>query len=396
MRKATVQTIRLYPLSIPLRHRVTHAAADRAVAEPIVVAVEFNEDVRGYGETLPRRYVTGETNESVMSHLQGALQEAMLGFNPTSFGEALEQIDALPFHDANRTPLPAARAALELALLDASMRFFERSFDDVVAWMGLPGFGTPGSLPEARFSGVLAAREPARLLRKLRLMYWGGLRHFKLKVGMDDDDARVAAVAGYLAKPLVAEKATLRLDANGAWSKDEAIERLGDWRDYVISGIEQPLPRGQEEDLPILKDLFDIPIVHDESVITRDDAVLLNDLGVADVFNVRVSKCGGLLASLHLAQLIRRIGAELQIGCMVGETSLLTAAALRLVSVCPSVRWLEGAYGRFLLSHDIVRRPLQFGYAGRPPRVRGIGLGIEPDESALLRLCIGEPIVTHL
>ncbi|RJP31010.1 MAG: hypothetical protein C4547_15935 [Phycisphaerales bacterium] len=396
MRKATVHTIRLYPLAIPLRHAVAHAGAEREVAEPIVVSIEFNEDVTGYGETLPRAYVTGETHESVMSALQGPLQKLLLTFNPTSFGAALEQIDALPFHGPDRTPLPAARAAVELALLDASMRFFDRTFDDVVSWMGLPGFGTPGSLPGLRFSGVLACRDPLRLRRQLRLMYWGGLRHFKLKVGMADDDERFDAVTRYLGGPLAAGRVTVRLDANGAWSKDEAIERLGDWRDHPISGIEQPLPRGQEEDLPILKDLFDFPLIHDESVITRDDAILLNDLGVADVFNIRVSKCGGILASLHLAQLVRRMGGDVQIGCMVGETSLLTAAALRLLSVCPGVRWAEGAFGRLLLKRDVVGKPLQFGYGGRAPQLRGPGLGVEPDPAALRGLCVGEPIVTHL
>ena len=56
-----VQRICVYPLQIPLRTRVSHATSERDTADPIIVAVEFLGGTIGYGETLPRPYVTGET-----------------------------------------------------------------------------------------------------------------------------------------------------------------------------------------------------------------------------------------------------------------------------------------------------------------------------------------------
>ncbi|MBI4719063.1 MAG: hypothetical protein HY763_14755 [Planctomycetes bacterium] len=396
MTSAVVRQIRLYPLRIPLRQRVVHAAAERHVAEPVVVAVELGNGVTGYGETLPRPYVTGESVEGVLELGSGPLGAALLSFHPPSFPDALEAIEALPWRDAEGRCFPAARCALELALLDAALRSFRRGMDDVVRWMGLPGFGGPGSLGRIRFSGVLAAAGAEAALRQLRLMYWGGLRHFKLKVGEPGDHDRLGRAAAYLRRAIEHRGATLRVDANGAWSKDQAIDWLAVSGDLPIAALEQPLPRGAEDQLPVIRDLFAGPIMHDESLITEEDARRLIELGVADFFNIRISKCGGLLPSLRLAALARRENVGIQLGCMVGETSILSAAAVRFLQVCPGVRWAEGCFGSYLLSSDVVARGLRFGYAGRPPRLPDSGSGIEVDAQRLEQLCPAGPIVMNL
>ena len=396
MPAAVVHRITLFPLTIPLRRKVIHAASRRGLADPVVAAVELTSGIIGYGETHARHYVTGETVDSVSEAVSGVYAPVLMDFHPTSFPEALEAIEMLPWRDAKNHLIAAARAAIELALLDAVMRAFGRDTNDIVQWMGLPGFGTPGSVRQVRFSGVLAAGELASTLRQLRLMYWAGLREFKLKVGLEGDRDRLQRVASYLERAIAKGRASLRLDVNGRWSKDEAIEWLSDAANVPIAAVEQPLPRGNEDDLLILRDLFDTPIIHDESLITIEDAHRLIDLGAADGFNIRISKCGGLIPSLRLAALARREGVRLQLGCMVGETSILSAAGLRFLEVCPGVVWAEGCFGSLLLSTDTVTRPLRFGYGGRPPRLRGRSLGVEVDPQRLQLLCEDHPIVINL
>ncbi|UCC30903.1 MAG: hypothetical protein JSU86_01240 [Phycisphaerales bacterium] len=396
MSPAVVHHITLFPLTIPLRRKVVHAASRRGLADPVIAAVELTSGVVGHGETHGRHYVTGETVDSVTEAVSGVYAPVLMEFHPTSFPEALEAIEMLPWRDAKSHLIPAARAAIELALLDAAMRTFGRDIDDVVQWMGLPGFGTPGSARQVRFSGVLAAGELASTLRQLRLMYWAGLREFKLKVGLEGDHDRLRRVASYLERAIAGGRASLRVDANGRWSKDEAIEWLSDAAYVPMAAVEQPLPKGNEEDLLILRDLFDAPIVHDESLITIEDAHRLIELGAADGFNIRISKCGGLIPSLRLAALARREGVRLQLGCMVGEASVLSAAGLLFLEVCPGVVWAEGCFGSSLLSSDIVAKPLRFGYGGRPPRLRGRGLGVEVDPQRLRSLCEDQPIVINL
>jgi L-alanine-DL-glutamate epimerase-like enolase superfamily enzyme len=406
MRAVVVHRVSVFPLSIPLRGRVAHAASQRDQADPVVVAVELTNGIVGYGETLPRPYVTQETVESVVHGIQATYIPVLIGFHPQSFPEALEAIEALPWGDDVRL-MPAARSAVELALLDAVLRAYHRDMDAVVQWMGLPGFGSPGSIRHIRFSGVLASDDLSRTLRQLRLMYWGGLRDFKLKVGTPGDRERLDAVLNYLRRPIAKARATLRVDANGVWSKESAIEWLSAAAPLPISAVEQPLPRGREDDLAELSVTTPASatrgmnaaapiLVHDESLITIDDAHRLIQLGVADGFNIRISKCGGLLPSLRLAALARRENVRIQLGCMVGETSILSAAGLRFLEVCPGVTWAEGCFGSFLLNADVVKKGLRFGYAGRPPRLKAPGLGVVVDPRRVEGHCGGEPIVVNL
>ncbi len=382
-----VHSIQIYPLSIPMRREVAHAASQRKVSEPIVMTVELRDGRTGYGETLPRAYVTGETVQSVLAAIESIFVPALLEFHPQSFPEALEAIEGLPWFDEHGRPVAAARAAVELALLDAVLQEYQRDLDAVAQWMGLAGFGRPGSVESVRYSGVLAASDAPSTLRQLRLMYWGGLRHFKLKVGMEGDVERLEAVARYLRNPIARGRASLRVDANGAWNAPQAIAWLERTSNVPIEAIEQPLPRGCEEQLPALRAIRPAKVIHDESLSTMEDAKRLIELGVADAFSIRISKCGGLLPSLRLAGLAQREHIDIQLGCMVGETSILSAAGVRFLQVCPGVRWAEGCFGALLMADDVVTKSVRFGLGGRVPRLPfAYGLGIRVEGSRLERL----------
>src|SRR4029079_13256587 len=94
----------------------------------------------------------------------------------------------------------------------------------------------------------------------------------------------------------------------------------------------------------------------DESV---HDAASLEKLIAARActgVNIRIAKCGGLVASVARCRRALEAGLTLQIGCQVGETSLLSAAQLVLVrTVGRGISYLEGCYGERLLSGDPVR-----------------------------------------
>ena len=396
MMPAIVDRVHIHRLHIPLRRRVSHAATSRDTSEPIIVSVELRNGTVGYGETLPRKYVTGEDTETAVATIGRVFVPVLAEFHADRFPDALAAIEALPWTDEHGVPVPAARAAVEMALLDATLRCFDRQMDDVVAWMGLPGFGSPGALSSIRFSGVLAGNDTARTLKRLRWMYWYGLRHFKLKVGTTGDRERLVGVARYLDRAIRRGKASLRVDANGAWSKDEAIEWLGDSADLAIACVEQPLAKGSEADLPILHDLFSFRLMHDESLVTMNDAERLIALGVAGGFNIRLSKCGGMLPSLRIAARARRSEIPIMMGCMVGETSILSSAGLHFLQVCPGVDWAEGCFGSLLLTADVTRRGLRFGIGGRPPRIPKGGISGDVDEARLARLGDTDPVVVKL
>lgn len=396
MTTAIVQRVVIYPLVIPMRWSVSHAQAQRAVSDPVVVSVELGNGMVGFGEALPRSDPARESVDSIIDAARSVFLPFMLEFHPQSFPAALEAIEALPWTDAAGRPVPAARAAVELALLDAVLRTYNRGIGEVAGWMGIPGFGQPGSIKRIRYSGVLAFADSARSLKMLRLLYWAGLRHFKLEIGTPDDRALLGRVAGYLRKPIERGNATLRVDANGTWTKDEAIDWLAETKDLSIAAVEQPLPRGTEDELAILRDLFETVLVHDESLNTLEDGQRLIELGVADGFNIGLGKCGGMLPSLRLAALARRSNVRIQLGCMIGETAVLSCAGLRFLEACPGVQWAEGCWGSFLLSRDVSTRRVRFGLGGKPPRIGDAGLGADVDVARLRALCCDKPIVSNL
>lgn len=373
-----IRYVRIYPLAIPLRRPFRHAAREREVADPIVIEVELADGTLGYGETLPREYVSGETVESVVRAIREELPADLLDFRPTSFPEALECIERLPTRTAEGAVMTAARAGIELALLDAYSRHFGRPISEAVGWSGLPAFGWPGSISQVRYSGVISGDDVNTLKWSVRKMRLFGLRDFKLKVGYPDDEPRIRTAAAVLGG-----RCTLRLDANGAWSLARAVQVLQAVRDLPICCVEQPLAVDREMDLPALRRQTGVRVVHDESLLTLEDAERLIAAGVADGFNIRISKNGGFLPALRLAQLARKHELICQLGCMVGETSILSAAGRRFLEHVPGVTFAEGSYGWRLLRDDVVRQPVRFGYGGRPRPLPGLGWGVEVDVERL-------------
>jgi muconate cycloisomerase len=382
-------------LGIPLRKPFTHAAHTRDTADPLIFELELANGITGFGETLPRPYVSGESIESVTSTIENTFIEQLLEFRPDRFTAALEQIVALPDHDARGRVITAARAGVELALLDAYSKCFERPISEAVGWLGFPGFGAPGSSHQIAYSGIVASRTPQGVARAIRRMRWFGLRDFKLKVGFPDDSDRIAAAVGALGRDLGAAT-RLRLDANGAWSLDEAAERLTAWQHIPIECIEQPLAEPTLENFQALKDAVPVTLLHDESLVTFDDAERLLGCGVGDAFNIRVSKNGGFLHALRLAQHARRGGAQYQLGCMVGETSILSAVGRHFLENVPGVWFAEGSYGRFLLRGDIARPTVRLHYKGRIKPMSGLGWGVYPSPALLDRFRIDRPIEFRL
>ena len=382
--RSHITCIRLFPLAIPLRKPFRHAAHERATADPLVIEVELADGTRGYGETLPRPYVSGENLESVIGAIRDPFMEELLAIRPNTFAEALERIDALPDRDDLGRVVTAARAGLELALLDAYSRHFNKPISAAVGWLGLPGLGEPGSLHQVRYSGVLSGDDVRRLRSSVLKMRLYGLRDFKLKVGYEDDLERVQVVRDAL-RGILGRGTTLRVDANGGWTPGEAAQYMTAFQACGVWSVEQPLERGLENELIAIRQTSGMRVMHDESLVTMADAEELVQLGVADAFNIRISKNGGFLAAVRLAHFCRRHQIAYQLGCMVGETSILSAAGRRFLENVPGVVFAEGSYGRFLLRGDVTRRPINLSFGGRPRPIPGLGWGIDVSRELLQR-----------
>ncbi len=370
-----IASLEVFPLHIPFNRAFVHSKTSRSTSDSVIVRLTGNDGLRGYGEGLPREYVTGEDVAGMVEALKGGVGQALRGreFGPVE--EAVEQVRSFIEGWAGRltegsdvVAWNATQCALELALLDW---VFRRSGESVSSWLS-PARG------HVEYSGVIDAADSLAARAMAERYLQAGFADLKLKVGVEGDVERLEAV-----RDIAGKDVDIRVDANGAWSAEGAIEALNQLRRFDITAVEQPVAAWDLAGMRRVREETGLDVIADESLVTLKDARNLTKEKACDVFNVRVSKCGGLLSSLRIAGFGLEAGIKVQVGAQVGETSILSAAGRHLAAHLPRVEYVEGSFGTHLLSEDISRDPVMFGYDGRGSLVLGAGLGVEVDDETL-------------
>lgn len=357
---------------LPFRFSFGHALAERHASTNVVVRVRLADGTVGHGEGVPREYVTGETVPGALAALRERLVPVVLGRAFDSPEGVTELLDEVPGAAVDGSLDLAARCALELAVLDAAGRQLGLS---VGHWLG-------DTAPSVRYDAVVPFSSPRRLVVLAVAIRALGIRQVKTKVGEDlERDLRALT----LLRRVVGPHADLRVDANCAWSVGEAIEALARFRPLGVSAVEQPLVAGDLAGLRRLTDELPEAIVVDESLRTVEEAETLVRERACDGFNIRVSKCGGLLPSLRIARIAREAGLFTVVGAQVGESGILSAAGRHLAAAI-APRYLEGSGGRLLLREDLTEESVLPGRRGRARPFTGPGLGVRVREEALDRL----------
>jgi muconate cycloisomerase len=380
-----VAEITAHQVRIPLRREIKHASHVRSETDNVVVRCVLEDGTEGFGEGVPREYVTGETIDSDLALLERTDLRPQLG-RCEDFAAAValaERIELAPvIGDDRRCQGNAARCALELAILDAYGNCFREPVSTVTRLLA-PELYQPRE--RVRYSGAIMS---ARGL-KLHLAAWSmrayRFRQVKIKVGIAgyDDVARLKT-----ARRILGARRDLRVDANEAWSAAEAVERIRALEPYGISSVEQPVPHAQVEALAEVRKAVHTPIMLDESSCGRVDAERAVERGTCDSFNLRLSKCGGFVPTLRLAQFARRHGIGYQLGCQVGETAILSAAGRHFAASVADLRYVEGSYDSHLVREALATENITFGWGGWAPALTRPGLGIAVDPRALERVTI--------
>jgi len=373
-----LESITIYRLRIRFHQAFRHALQKREESDAVIVKIRDTDGRVGFGESLPRSYVTGETIESMIARIRERLAPKIFGEKFAPGWETLEYLQAVQ-PDWTKPDLGeqqviswnAAFCAVELALLDWSLRCDGCALGDLLAPLRY----------EIVYSGVISADVPDDAAALARRMARLGLRQIKIKVGTADDAARLDAV-----RRAMGGEVELRADANGVWSAGEAIEQLRRLEKFRLAAIEQPVAAGDLAGMKRVRAESGVPVVADESLVTVEHARRLIELGACDIFNIRLSKNGGIAGSLAIANLARETGIKIQIGAQVGETAVLSAAGRAFAAHVPSLQFAEGSFGSWLLNEDIAFENVAFGYGGRAPLLQSRGLGMTINDAALERL----------
>ncbi|WP_182379090.1 o-succinylbenzoate synthase [Nocardioides sp. WS12] len=182
----------------------------------------------------------------------------------------------------------------------------------------------------------------------------GGCRTAKVKVAepgqtLADDEARVEAV-----RDALGPDGRIRVDANGAWSVDEAVLAIGRL-DRAAGGLEYAeQPTASVEDLARVRRRVDVPIAADESIRRAEDPYRVRDLEAADIAVLKVQPLGGVRACLEIAE---RIGLPVVVSSAL-ETSVGIAAGVALAAALPDLPYACGLATVQLLTSDVVAHPL--------------------------------------
>jgi L-alanine-DL-glutamate epimerase-like enolase superfamily enzyme len=326
VRRVTVHTERTFAIA-----RGSADAFERVI-------LELDEDgFVGRGEAAPKRYY-GQSAEGVTRSLEGVAIP-----DPWDIEGTLAGNDHLP---------PSALAALDAALHDLAAKR-----------LGIPLYRLLGlARPEPTSACTLAIAEPETTVGEARRL--SALPILKMKVGSWEDVETVRAVAGF-------SGAHIWVDANEAFSPEEAPEVAVELKSAGVRLIEQPLPAsaGPEALRPVTEAAHPALVVADEGAISARDVPPLS--GCASGVNVKLAKCGGIRRALEMIHTARSLGMVVMLGCMV-ETSLGISAAAQISGLVDFVD-LDGA---MLLADDPFGG---IGYEeGRIILSDAPGFGVEP------------------
>lgn len=368
-----IERLEVFSFPVPFKVVFRHASASRARAENLIVLAYSDCGHVGYGEGCPRHYVTGETIEGGAAFIREVAD---------TITDTVRDEDSLRSWIRSNQSLidqnPAAFCAAEIAILDLVGRVKQRPVEHLL--------GIPPLTGAHQYSAVLGdAPYPAYWWQFRR--YWNqGFRDFKVKVSGDiHRDRRKIGVF----KTRGGQTPRVRIDANNLWtSADECIGHITRLSHGVFA-IEEPLQQGDLGGFKRVGEECRAKIILDESLLRPEQLDTLDDPG-RWIVNLRVSKMGGIIRSLEVAEKATRLGIGFIVGAQVGETSILTRAALAVMSANrPSVVAAEGAFGTHLLQRDLTSPSLMFGSGGVLVAERWAndpGLGLQIHEQDLVAL----------
>ncbi|MEW6232443.1 MAG: dipeptide epimerase [Chloroflexota bacterium] len=329
------------PLDLMLEMPFTIARGTSLQAENVLVQLE-SEGLRGVGEAGPSTFY-GEDRGTVLAAL--ATFSGQLGRDPFAVEAILATLDRVLRHNS------AAKAAVDMALHDLMGKILAVP---LYRLFGLDRAATP------RTSFTIGIDTPEVMAQKAQVA--GAYPVLKVKVGTDDDEARLRAIRQ------VRPDAVIRVDANAAWAPRQAIQSIQRLAAYDLEFVEQPVAAGDLEGLCLVRQNSPLPIFADESCVVAQDIPRVAD--AVDGIVIKLMKCGGPRRALEMIHVARAHNLKVMLGCMVESSVGITAAA----HLSPLVDYAD-LDGNLLLKNDPFEgvRVEQ----GRLVLPQGPGLGVE-------------------
>lgn len=358
----------LEPLRLALLRPLKTGRATYGAREGWLLRLVDEQGHQGWGEAMPLPEFGTESTEACGQHLRTWLQA--LQYRPLE--EGVEALPALlgpaPWEVDQQPALPAARHALELALLVLLARRRAVPLCRLLA---------PEPRAEVEVSALLGAESPQALSEEAGRAVAEGYRTLKVKVAGrpgEEDEARLEAL-----RRAVGHEVRLRVDANGAWEVAEAAQVLGRLERLGLELCEQPVAAERLSDWHYLHGRVACPLAADEALAVPGAVQALVEEGrVVDVLVLKPMVLGGVLPALRLARQAWARGVESYVTSAL-DGVVARAGAAHLAAALPSGRYASGLGVGHLFAEEPAEHPSR-PVRGRIrlPETPGLGWPVAP------------------
>lgn len=357
-------TLHAFTLDMTATHRFRHTAMAGTCTQSVWVKIEDGAGNRGYGEACPRESATGESLSSALAYIE--TWEPVWCANIHDLAALRAWVDV---HRLAIDATPAAWCAVELAFLDL---FARREGITVEALLGLDPLAG-----ECTYTAVLGDASPPVFEASLAHAVAAGFERYKIQiVGRSAHDrAKVVALRNAGVVP-----AQVRADTTNLFANARDAVRYLDHLDFPFGALEAPVQPTDLLGLRAVARACDCAIVLDE-ILACGTAIERLPADVSWMVNVQLSKMGGLLRSITIANKAVTYGHGVLVGAHFSATTVLSRAALTLAQSCrKALLEQRGELVKHLLQHDVVPDSFASG-AGARYAINvvpgGPGLGVE-------------------
>ena len=310
-----ISAIDTYALILPVREIYGGAAGNLEDCRTLIVRVETDNGIEGWGEaTQGRPGNTYETLETMQIMVRRYFAPALLGTDLEETGAVINKLQGVRYGH------PITKAGLEIAIYDALAKFYNLPLYRLL--------GGPYRRQIELVGGLGMDLSAETIGAKAQQLKQDGYRQFKLKIGhkeLQKDIDRVRAV-----REAVGDDTTIRVDGNATYSFAEARELLNALSRFHLSDAEQPLARGDLTSLAELRRTVGVPIAAQESVSSAEDALAVLHAGAADLVKIKLTHIGGFQRALQVAAVVGAKALPVVIGQGSACTPILSAAEMHL------------------------------------------------------------------
>lgn len=354
-----IVSVKTKPVSEVVRPHfaIVSAAGSQPESHFIAIEIAAEDGTVGFGEASVVPVWSGESQAGAAHAVDKILAPVLIGQDPLCVSLLADEMDRV----LNGNPF--TKAGVEMALLDLASRLLNTPVHTLL--------GGARRGPEIPLKFSIGAMIPSRAadvaIEAARL----GLKAVKVKVGLElkSDIARAQAVRSALG-----EDFSIGVDANGGWTESEALNAIPYLEKLSVIAFEQPVARGDFRASARLRHRTAIPIMLDESVFTRRDAMEAIRREACDLLSIYPGKNGGIRRSMEIAQLAATAGIECIIGSNL-EMDLGTAAMLHLAVAVPGLS--------SKVHHDIIGPLYYERHFTRPAIAYRDGCAVLPDGPGL-------------